>query len=247
MEKCEHKYCWIHVIAAIVFIVLAVVAVGKFNTNEKEHTISVSGTDFKNVDPNKAEIQFTISTKSASAAEAQSKNAEIFDRSKQELLHLGFEEKDIETTYFSVGPEYQYNPKTGESTIIGYKADHSVKLTTNDIQSVGKVLDTITSSGVDKIDYIQFGLDDAAQSSVKQELISGAVNNAYEKASAMASSTHTMIKGVSAVTENSYDYPPIRFSADQLEMTKSASPASTELSPGQIKVTVSVGVVYLIR
>lgn len=247
------KNNWLYIIIIALIAALVVVNVAKFDTGritskEDTRTITASGTASKDVDPNKVEIGFSVETKASNAEEAQRENAQLVASAKKTLLDLGFSEKDIETSYFNVGPEHQYNYQTGEQKFVDYKAVHTLKFTSKDIQKAGKIIDALTKAGVNRVDYVQFGLDDAKENDIKKAVMTDASNDALSKANAMASGTGTRIKHVVSVSEANYYYPPLRMDMAMMKANAIGNAApETSLSPGTIKVSATVNVVYSIE
>lgn len=236
---------WPYILAVILVIALVFVTVTKID-RAQERTISSSGTAFNNVDPDEVIISYTIETKAVKAADAQSKNAEISKQVREALKTTGVQDKNIETNYFNVYPEYSYEKDTNKPIFLDYRVTHSVKVKSKDLLNSGKLLDVLVNNGVNNIDYVQFGLSDAKQLQVKQDLISEAAKNAKEKADAMAAGTESRITGVFSVNEQSFNYPPIMYSMAGKTMESSASVVNTEISPRQIEVSTTVNVVYTI-
>lgn len=235
---------WPYILAVILVIALVFVTVTRIDRTQ-ERTISSSGTAISNVDPDEVEIGYTIETKASKAADAQSQNAEISKKVKDALHNAGVEDKDIETNYFNVYPEYSYEKDTNKPVFLDYRVTHSVKIKSKDLLNSGKLLDILVNNGVNNIDYVQFGLSDAKQLQVKQDLIAEAAKNAREKADAMASGTGSRITGVFSVNEQNFDYPVVRYAMADKAMGAESAP-STEISPKQIKVSTTVNVVYTI-
>lgn len=244
------KNNWLYIIIIALIAVIVVINVVKLDTekitsDENSRTITSSGTAFKDVEPNKVEINFAVETKAKTAQEAQTQNAELVNKAKEALKDLGLSDKDIETTYYNVAPEYSYDKDYQQpAKIVGYVAVHNLKATSKQVSEGGKIIDALSSSGVNRVNSIQFGLDEKKEAEVKNVLIEEASKNAREKANSLAAGTGTKIKNVISVSENSYYYPPIRYAADY---AVASAETKSNLSPGEIKVTAIVNVVYSIE
>lgn len=241
----NHNNHWPYILAVILVIALVVVTMTKLDGTQAR-TISSSGTATSNVDPDEVTIGYTIETKAAKAADAQARNAEISKQVREALIKAGVQEKDIETNYFNVYPEYSYEKDTHKPIFLDYRVTHSIKVKSKDMLNSGKLLDVLVNNGVNNVDYVQFGLSDAKQLQVKQDLIAEAARNAREKADAMASGTGSRITGVFSVNEQGFNYPPIMYSMADKAMASSAGVVNTEISPRQIEVSTNVNVVYTI-
>ncbi|MDZ4159907.1 MAG: SIMPL domain-containing protein, partial [Anaerolineaceae bacterium] len=62
------------------------------------------------------------------------------------LEAMGVEAKDIQTSAFNVYPQTTYNP-LGEPGPVEYVVNNTVYVTVRDLQSMGKLLDTVVRAG----------------------------------------------------------------------------------------------------
>ncbi|MBI4144641.1 SIMPL domain-containing protein [Candidatus Woesearchaeota archaeon] len=207
-------------------------------------TITVNGVAELKVEPDKAEIWILVEGKGSDAASAQEDLQEKSNKVLTSVKAQGVLEKDIETTGFSVYPDYQYNPETGESTIVGYRAQHSLKVTVHELEKAGVVADAIgTQNG--QVQNIQFGLTDEAQKRYDDEALQLAAADARKKAESLTSAVGARLGKVVAIQESNVYYPPWpMYARADMMIAEGGFTKATEVLPGPVSVSSTVSVTY---
>jgi len=214
----------------------------------QRNTVSVSGTSSLAVDPNKAEIYVKIITLEKTAQEAKNRNSEISSNVVKALKKEGVKDKDIETSQFYISPKYDYeesvdaNIRKSSQKLVGYEVTNVLKITTQDLEKTGKLIDTAVDNGANEIERISFGLTKEKEKEVKQQAMVMASNDAKEKATALATNLGvTLLKPIS-ISESSFYYQPFDFRGF---LEKSAPMAAdTVINPQKLDVSASVQLVY---
>lgn len=205
-------------------------------------TLDVSGDGTASADPNLADIFITVETRADTADAAQSANADTVNGLRLALVGSDYV-KEVTTTSFNVYPDYNYNYETGESTYSGYRVTHNMKISTEKVNAVGKILDIATANGASTIDYVQFSLTEAKTEDLKQQALQDAAEKAISKAKTLAAASGVALGTPVKVSESSYYQPPIYYGAEKLAMA-GADTVSTQTIPGQIEVTATVSISY---
>lgn len=208
-------------------------------------SISVSGQGEAQGAPDMATINVGVQTQAPTALDAAKDNQAIVDRVMQALDKLGIDEKDLQTSDYSIWPEQRHDPRgTGEVTITGYRVNNSVQVTVRDIDRVGEVLGAATNAGANAVNGISFGIDDTA--SLEANAREAAMTNARVRAEALARLAGVQLGEVLQISMSSGGgFPPVPFRAARMEaMDMSAAPS---ISPGQQSISVQVQVSYAIR
>lgn len=222
------------------------------SNQEEKSKVSVSGASSLTVEPNKAEVYAKIATLEKTAQESKNKNSQISGGVARALKKEGVKDKDIETSQFFISPKYEYEEisengliKT-KQVLIGYEVVNVLKVTTQDIEKAGRIIDAAIDSGANDIERVSFGLTEEKEKEIKQQAMALASNDAKEKASALASSLGVSLLKPISISESGFFYQPFEFNARGALMEKSA-PAETAISPQKIDVSASVSLVYEIR
>jgi uncharacterized protein YggE len=209
-----------------------------------EPTITVSGEATVTVTPDEAQMYIGVRTDAATAEEAQQENANIMDDVMSALKSEGIASADIETSYFSVYPNYDW--VGGRSVLRGYTAQHELRVTTENLEKVGDYLDTASAAGANDIGDIRFDLSEESQAEVRNDALSEAAQNAESKADAIAGSLGVNVGEVLSVSE-SYSYYPAPRYAGGFEVMAMEEAAPTQISPENIEVSASVTIQYRIE
>lgn len=242
MEK--NNLPWIVAIAAVLLVAFVIYQQQQpTGDGVLRDTITVSGVAELKVEPDKAEIWILVEGKGSDAASAQE---ELQDKSNKVLASVkaqGVLDKDIETTGFSVYPDYRYDPQTGESTITGYRAQHSLKVTVRELEKAGAIADAIGSQN-GQVQNIQFGLTDEAQKRYDDEALQLAAADARKKAESLTAAVGARLGKVVAIQESNVYYPPWPMYARAEVAMDGGFAKATEVLPGPVSVSSTVSVTY---
>ncbi|WP_406657285.1 SIMPL domain-containing protein [Methanolobus sp. ZRKC2] len=236
-------YLAIAISVALIFVTATEYASSQTTSQEvTEHTIQVSGYSEKSVVPDTAILNIGVVVQSQTAQEATDENAAIMSAVIEELKALGLEDKDIQTSFVSVYPEYDYEETTN---IVGYSASNSLQVRTTMVDNVSQIIDRSTAAGANQIGGIAFSTSDEMQEELREELIAEAVDDALSKANILANSLNVEIAGVHSSSLSDSEEPIIYH--DTAEVATEEDAASTPIQPGESTVSMSVQVTYLIE
>ena len=158
------------------------------------------------------------------------------------LIELGALEEDITTENFSYYPEYDYSGSTGNPRLIGYRVNHSLRVTCRDLGMLDSVMAVLTDCGMTETWNVSFDLSN--RSELYRQALSLAIDAAKEKAETMAQASGLTIKGVETVEERSSgDVARYANTTEDAVMLK-ASGVGSSIRSGDVGVSASVTVVY---
>ena len=98
---------------------------------EKTPEITVTASATVRLVPDRATVSFGVQTQEKTADEAQKNNSEAVRNVMDVLTARGIEEKSIQTTSYSLYPQYDWL-ETGDQRIIGYVATTSMTVQETD-------------------------------------------------------------------------------------------------------------------
>ncbi len=208
------------------------------------HTLSISGAATATAKADQATVTLGVYTEDKAAGVAIDENAQLMTAVIAALKGAGLTDNDIKTTQYTVQPNYDWNVKM----VISYQVTNIVQVTIKDLTKVGAIIDAASSAGANRVDGVSFSLSDAAMSTMKLSVYDNAVKDARAKADeivkALVSGGMTIsISGVQSVSESGYYYPvPYQSYA----MDSSGVKSSTPIVQGNLTVTVTVNIVYLL-
>ena len=146
--------------------------------------IEVSGTASVEVPADRARTTFAVETRAASAGDAVTANAQAMEAVIAALRSTGIAGLEIETFGYTLRPEYRVgNNRTRE--IDGYTALNNVRVTVDDVDAVGVLIDIATAAGANRVAGLVFEASDTHAARV--EALGMAVEKATQEARAIAS------------------------------------------------------------
>lgn len=218
--------------------------VAQAQANTTDRTITVVGEGTVRIQPDVARANFGVEVISPSVREALDENQATMDAVLTTLQELGIEERDIQTTGFSIfaeryGPEGPLPPDQ-----VNYRVSNNVTVVIRNLENVGNVIDATVEAGANNIYGIEFRLDDP--STRESEARASAIEDAEAKATELAELTGVSVGPVVSVSEviASGGYFSSNFAqASQLGL---GGGGATPISPGELELTMQLQVTYAI-
>ena len=207
-------------------------------------TISVNGNGKVELTPDMAYVYIGVHTEGPDAIEAVSSNNEKTEAVINALTALGVDEKDIQTTNFSIYPQQRYDDQGQPTGEITYMVDNTVYVKVRDLDTIGEVLDSAVKAGANSINGISFDVED--KSEALSEARAAAVEDAAKQAAELAAAAGVSVGQVLSISTTGVAYPPTPiYGKGGGAMAEAA--VSVPVSPGQMTITVDVFVVYQIQ
>ena len=212
-------------------------------TREDIRKIDVSGRSTVEASPNEAVLRFGYEVQKATAGAAQQDSAAVIDAVRSALEDEGVWRDEIETSYYNVNPVRKWDEESEAYQVVGYQAVHMLKVTTQEIESVGSYVDAAIQAGSNRFDSISFGLTDEKEAEVRNQALYLASQSAKDKALSVASGLGVGLGRVHSSTE-SYGYTPYLARSEAMAIAGEEAPVPTDITPGVIEVTATVSVSY---
>ena len=165
---------------------------------ERISTISVSGEGVIEVAPDRATISVGVVTRDKNASKVQNDNARIASEIIKSVAALGIDKKNIRTGNYSF--HQYYRQENNKRVADGYESNNTVTIIVDDLNLVGKIIDTSLSHGANNIDSLEFGIKNKA--ALQNDAIRLAVRDARAKAEVVAAELGKNIIGVKNVAVN---------------------------------------------
>jgi uncharacterized protein YggE len=208
-------------------------------------TISISGIGEVSAAPDTAFITSGVTTQGATAREALDANTKAMADLLDTLKAAGIEAKDIQTSGFSVNPNYVYSDARDANgyqlppKITGYQVSNQVNVRVRDLASLGSVLDKAVNVGANTINGVSFSV--AEPSKLYDEARKEAFADAKEKADLYAGVAGEKLGTIRNITESQ------GFSNPQPMMMMKASADSAGAVPiatGELSFQINVQVTW---
>jgi uncharacterized protein len=227
----------------VLMLVVASVLPAFAQDNENISKLIVQGEGKFYAAPDMASITLGVETRNASAAGAVAENAMLMNSTISALLAAGIDEKDIQTSTFSLTTRPE-EPKPLEATLNEnenvtppeFVATNRVTVRLNNISDVGKVLDASVAAGSNNIQGISFNLKDPAPA--KDEALVMAIDDAKRKAGVASAAAGVTLGRIIEISEG------YSFVSARNEVAFSVAAPTTPISPGEMEVTASVTMTY---
>ena len=196
--------------------------------------VRVTGEASVSAKPDQAEINIGVVTQAPTADDAATQNAKQSTAVIGSLRDILGQTADIKTVNYSLTPIQRYPNNGGSPTITGYSATNTVHIKTQNLTLVGKIIDTVTKSGANQIQGIQFTLHD--DRTVRAQAVRDAAQQARASGDALASALGLhVVRVISAETSQPVSVRPYEMAA----MARVAA-APTPVEPGSVDVRATV-------
>ncbi|NEA34235.1 SIMPL domain-containing protein [Streptomyces sp. SID13031] len=195
--------------------------------------ITVTGTGQTTAPADLLRLTLSVGHDAADVAAAVAQVAEKTDAVHSALSAQGVEAKDIATSSVNVYPQY----KDG-MTVAGYRASHSLTVTTRDLTGFGRLLNAAVDAAGNNLGLEQLQFDVADKKPLLDQARQLAFAQAREKAAQLAELAGQSLGSIAAVAE-SHNHAPFQL---QSAAGKSSDAYSSELSvtPGEQSIELSL-------
>ncbi len=199
-------------------------------------TVNVSGHGQVPVEPDTGLITVGVEVRDPDLDVALANSNETVENIIAAVTALGVAENDIQTSNFSIWPEYDWESE--DRNLIGYTVNNTLNIKVREIDNTADVVAASVDAGANVVQGITFTVDDtSAAVSEAREL---AVQNAREKAEELASLANASLGQVVTISEYSFTPAPASRTVDQ-DFAESEAGAPP-LVAGELIVTVNVEV-----
>ena len=207
-------------------------------TDPERPFIEVTGTAEVSVPTDRARISFAVETEHAQADGAARDNAERMSAVIDALRAGTAPGLDVETFGYQLEPRYTGRQGDSEPRIAGYRARNHVRVTVDDIDAVGTLIDAATGAGANRIAGLSFEATDPEPA--RLQAVQDAVRKARSEAEAMAEALGVQLGGVLEVRGGAQVPGPIFRGLARAEMAQVATPTPIEGGSQTVRAQVTV-------
>jgi uncharacterized protein len=222
--------------AAALFFAAAMPARAQQQPAEPPARIIVTGEGSVHVAPDFAEIGCGVTTKAKTAKEATDANSKAMAAVAAALHAADIEQKDIQTTRFSLQPVYAPPQPNTEPKLTGFSVSNQFRVTIRQISSIGDILDRLIAAGATDVGSVEFLHSDSSQA--LDQARTAAIADAKHKAELYAQAAGLSLGGVGWISEDSAYTPPVVFGAMRAAPAMAAVPIATGEDTLRVRVTV---------
>jgi len=229
------------VLAVLAALALALAAGCSVSTGQPfDHTLSVTGNGTSRVPPDLAVASIGVRVQDQDAGAAVGENSTKSNAVISAIKTLGIEDKDIQTTNFSIVAQEQFDREGNPTGEVIYITDNTVTVTVRDLSRLGDVLDQAVQAGANSIFGVYYSVED--QSAALAEAREKALADAKARADQLAEGSGVILGRVLSVSESTYGSPV--FSSFERQ---AADLSGVPVSGGNLNVEIQVYVTYEIK
>jgi uncharacterized protein len=198
--------------------------------------VIVDGDGQISLPPDYARIRGGITTRAKTAKEAAAANAKQMTAIIVALGDAGVEQKDIQTSHFSIQPVYAAPAPNTEPKLTGFSVSNQVSVAIRQIAHAGEILDHLVELGATDISGIELLHSDASKA--LDQAREAAIRDARRKAEVYAKAAGLTLGDVIWITEEQRYAPPVPFAATRAAMAPAPPIAAGE---DTLHVSITVG------
>lgn len=205
-------------------------------------TLQVTGISSQSINNTLTYVHLTVENEAVSATSAQQRTA----LKVQSVLNAlqPYNVTELETDQFSLQPVYNYTEDP--TKIIGYSSSSEISYKVNSTLA-GMTLDAAVSAGANRIDSVQNVADTNSTDTAYIQSLQGAVQNAQDKANAVASALSMCLGIPTSVQIESRDSGGIPFPIMMEATTSTESSVAPTIVPGSSDVSATVFISYELK
>jgi uncharacterized protein YggE len=204
--------------------------------------INVSGQGTVTGKPDTLTVNLGVSVLRPTVDQATRDAATLATAITDALKANGVAEDDIQTSNYSIYPEYDYSGS--QQRLTGYRVNNQVNVKIRNLDSAGAVIDAATAAGGDAtvVNNVAFSIEDDAE--LLQMARTAAWQDAEAKARQLAQLAGVTLGSAVSITETiTYNTPPIYY---QREAAGAMDSVATPIESGTQDVIVNIQVVFAI-
>lgn len=203
--------------------------------------IVVSGEGEVLAKPDQARISAAVVTQAPTAELAAQGNAAAMNRVLAALAMLGISPNKIQTSNYSVQPQYTGVTAVTQRTISGYQATNQVTVVIDDLTRLGAISDTLVRAGANQMGGVSFTIADPKP--LADRARESAVADAMAKARTLAAAAGVKLGPLLTIQEGPGGARPFPFAAPRALQAGETTP----IVPGEQPITVGVTMTFAIQ
>jgi uncharacterized protein len=200
-------------------------------------SITADGEAVITAEPDQAQIDIGVVTQARNAPEAVKENAEKTSRVMAEIKKLLGKGDEVKTASYTLNPNYRY-PQGGRPELVGYTATNVLRIKTETLANVGRLIDAGMQSGANAINRLLFTLKD--EHGAQLQALRAAAQKAKTKVEEVADALGLKVVQVLSVTEGERGFRPVVMAQARGAQMESVAAAPTPVESGSIEIRSTV-------
>lgn len=207
---------------------------------EMKRTINVTGNGVVIATPDIGYLNIGVHTEDLDAGDAVNQNNDQTRKVKEALKEFGVEDKDIQTSNFSIYLQAPYSGVQGDPSKI--LVDNTVLVTVRDLGNLSKMLGEAIRAGANNVYGITFDIVD--KSALKDQARTNAMEDAARQAVQLAALSGGKPGKVVSVTVVANTNPNLYYGAGMGGGGGMTNNSNVPVSAGSTTISVDINVVY---
>ena len=242
-------------VVGIVMASLVLLAVGAFGfalssdddstgiVSQQNVGIWVTGTGEVTVVPDIAVLNLGVYVQMDTVDAAQAQAAESMAAIMAVLESYNIDEKDIQTSNYSVSPVWNWD-KDGNRYMAGYSVSNTITVKVRNTDDAGSIIDDVVDAGGEYtvVNGVSFTVDDTE--AYYTEARAEAIANAIAKATQIAELTGVSLGEPNYIVDNNYNSPIYYYPSYDASDIKAEGSTPTRISTGEVTISTSIQIVF---
>jgi uncharacterized protein YggE len=203
--------------------------------------ISVTGEGSASAKPDMAILTMTVMRQAASARAALDENNSATASVIDALKKAGVEERDLQTSGFSINPQYESRKSVSDGDapkIVAYRVSNTLTARVRNLDKLGTILDQSVGLGVNQGGAISFTMDDPSK--VISEARTKAMQDAIAKAETLTKTAKVRLGKILEISEQSFQPRPVPLAGARVMAAQMAEAVPVETGENSYDVQVNV-------
>lgn len=228
---------------SLILLILLILSHAALAEDGSQRAITVNGQGKASAPPDMASIQTGVITHGVTAIEALSENNQIMGRIMDILTGRKIAEKDVQTSYLNVTPEYKQDERGRmENKIVGYSVSNQVQVRVRNLKDLGDVLDSLVRAGSNQVSGISFGIDDPTK--IINLARERAIMDARDRAELYARSAGVSVGKILAISEQATEWPRAQGAYRMFDMQAASS---VPVATGEQEYSVTIQMIFTLE
>jgi uncharacterized protein YggE len=203
-------------------------------------TIAMTGHGEIKAVPDQAQVSAGVTTSAATAAQTLAANSARMRGVFAALEKMGVPQKNIQTSNFSVSPQYTNGENNGPRRLTGYQVSNEVMVRLDDVAKLGNALDALVAAGANQMNGISFSIQNSGP--MLEKARADAFGDARARAETYAKAAGVSLGPILSISEGGGEAPRPLY-----RMAASFAGAPAPVAAGEQSVSADVSVVWEIR
>jgi uncharacterized protein YggE len=200
-------------------------------------TITVNGVGNISMTPDTASVTLGVTVVDKTLKAAQAKATTQMQAVIDEIKANGVDDKDIQTSNFSVNVNQSYDNNGNPGEVTGYTVNNQVNVTVRDLSKLGSLLDKVVEKGANSIWGINFYVNDQTDAAKQARTL--AVQDATQHATELAAAAGGSLGKIISIDETSSP-SPVAVAYDKASQGAGGGAAPIQTGSATVTATVSM-------